>query len=261
MKFSPKQVFTRFAVRISSGSRARRRSLQAILPVAADCVLESRLVLDGGSGMDNMPPALTVNLSPIPDSAVNGDVVGYATATDADGDTITFSFEGGSSTDPSGTFAIDGNTGVITVANADNIGSQDENDDSPAGWSFTMTIVASDGPASPGDSDATVYLDVMKSPYQILAPTPNQTFRGSTDDVVFQAQRAKGVRVRAQLFRINADGTETLFRTKEFAGSGGTTVEHNFGKGVQGEYKISFSYRTGGNWEVDEDVFFTLTST
>lgn len=268
MQLSPTQVFAQFAIRISSGSRTRRRSLNAVLPAAADLVLEPRLVLDGGgSGMDNMPPTLTVEVAPIPDTAVNGDVVGYATATDVDGDTITFSFEGGSQTDPTGTFTIDGNTGVITIANADNIGSQDETEDSPAGWSFTATIVASDGPASPGDTSATVDLAVMKSPFQIISPTEGETFIATTDDIIFEATRTKGVRVQVEILMKEADGiyrpiTNPNFTAKAEIGGRGTTAVHNFHKGVPGDYLIEYKFKQGNGWtDTGEKVRFTVVPT
>ncbi len=223
----------------------------------------------GGSGMDNMPPILSVTLLPISDTAVNGDVVGYATATDPDvGDTITFSFDGGSLNDPSGTFAIDANTGAITIANADNIGSQDENDDSSTGWSFAATVFASDVINVP--TGAGLLFLIIKSPYQVISPTDGGT-HSVTADLIFNATRAKGVGVQADIFMKDSMGNwvkpagNQFITTKAFGATGPgitpTTVTFTFGKGPVGEYKLVYRHRKGGKLVVDDqvEVFFRVT--
>ena len=227
----------------------------------------------GGGGGDtltggNMPPILTVTLLPIPDTAVNGDVVGYATATDPDvGDTITFSFDGGSLTDPSGTFEIDANTGVITIRNADNIGSQDENDDSGAGWSFAATVGVSDGVNIPPIFAGITFM-IIKSPYQVITPVDGGTIK-MTEDLNFKATRVKGMAVKAEILVKDATGAwvkpsqQGAVTTMTFSGVGDKTgvVTNNFKKGTVGEYKLIYTHMVGGKWDNTTaiEVLFTVT--
>ncbi len=273
MKLDPKPVFAQLAAWISSGRRARRRPLQSSLPAPSDFVLESRLMLTSPGGMMNVPPQLTgAPLISFNDTVVNGDVVGQAYATDADGDAITFSFGGGSPTDPSGTFLINGGTGVITVANAANIGSQDGTMGSPTGWSFAATIVASDGPASPTDASQAVSFLVEKSPFTIVSPEPNQVFRAMTDKFVFKGTRAKGVDVKVEILKKNAAGDYVKITNQNFtaekiiSGAGGQTkAEFDFGVAEIGEYLVKYKFRqttfgTNGFTDTGESAYFKMVA-
>ncbi|WP_269769733.1 cadherin domain-containing protein [Flavisphingomonas formosensis] len=62
--------------------------------------------------IDSAPDIVTLNGSTIPENSANGTVVGTVTAHDADGGTITYTL----TNNAGGAFAIDPNTGVITVA-------------------------------------------------------------------------------------------------------------------------------------------------
>jgi hypothetical protein len=205
----------------------------------------------GGIAMGHMPPILSVTRLPIPDTVVNGDVVAYATAIDPDvGDTPTFSFYGGSLIDPSGTFAIDANTGVITIANAVNIGSQDESDDSPTGWSFPVTVVASDlDPMH--DASQLVTLEVNRTEYKINKPADGAKIREDVD-VIFDGTRPKNVKVRV-VIRQKGSGPDYDIEIpngdKEINPNNTTRAEADFKKLEVGEYELTYYKRMGvGGW-------------
>ncbi len=215
-------------------------------------------MLDGGGiAMGNMPPVLSVTLLSIPDTAVNGDVVGYATATDPDGDNVTFSFENGDSgNDPSGTFHIDAN-GVITVANADNIGSQDGTDDSVNGWSFAATVVASDGQPMHDTALPETFM-VWKSPYQIISPTNGGTLT-TAQEVKFEGTRTKLVQVEVEIKRQALDGSWTGGGASSGVIVGGDThVDFNFGTRPAGDYKLVYSKKLQSGWKDIETIYFKV---
>ncbi len=97
-------------------------------------------------GPDNTPPVLADATFSIPEESEAGTVVGTLTASDVDGDTLTFTVAAG---DTVGLFAIDATTGEISLTRAV--------DDSEVGI-YTLTIAASDGRG--GITTATATLEV-----------------------------------------------------------------------------------------------------
>jgi VCBS repeat-containing protein len=106
-------------VRVSDGSL----SSQTVLTIDVNDVNEA----PGGAGF--------IGGSAVNENSANGTVVGTVSASDPDlGDTVTYSL----SNDAGGRFAIDPNTGVITVANGGLL-------DFETNTSHSITVVASDG--------------------------------------------------------------------------------------------------------------------
>lgn len=212
--------------------------------------------------MPNRLPQLTVTIPPIPDTVVNGAVVGNASAIDLDGDMITFSFDGGSLTDPTGTFAIDPNTGVITVANYLNIGSQDGTYASPQGWSFIATIVASDGITSVGvanDNDASESVSFMvdRTQFKIISPRVDPKVElNLLDKLKFEGTRADGVKVKAKIWMKNSAGSWEEIKIagakaeKIFEGKG-TTAKWEVQAQKVGDYKLTYEFwdRADKEWQ------------
>lgn len=91
-----------------------------------------------------IPTGLTVAMN---ENTANGTLVGTVTATDADGDTLTYSITAGNS---SGAFAIDSSTGKVTVADSTQL-------DYEAIHSFVLTVQVSDG-INTADTTATINL-------------------------------------------------------------------------------------------------------
>jgi hypothetical protein len=183
------------------------------------------------------------------------------TATDADGDAISFAFSGGSLTDPFGTFSIDPTTGVITVANADNIGSTDEYCDSASmdGIVFTFDVEVTDTAGNTTTGMGTV--SANSKDYKITKPAEGDQI-ATTKDVEFEGTRPKNKKVRVVLYRKESDGTYTEIDSKDILGGDQNkkiTVSHNFGKRSEGDYRIKyFKAKSDGTWEEDEGVNFRV---
>ncbi len=116
---------------------------------------------DGLGGTDTATITVNVepNLPPIVDDATfsieefieTGSVVGSVTASDSDGDTLSYAIAAGND---DGVFAINAATGQITIANADAM-------DFAVTQSYTLTVEVSDGENAP--VSATVTVDVVEN--------------------------------------------------------------------------------------------------
>jgi hypothetical protein len=186
----------------------------------------------------NSAPVFTSSLSFMIDESIEtGDIVGIVSASDSDGDTVTFAFAGGSLTDPTGTFAIDPNTGVITVANADNIARAD---DYPNGLYFTFDVEVTDNIAAPTTETGTVSVNTSTD-YFIVRPTEGAQI-ASTQDVKFEGSRSPCKTVKVILLKKQNDGSYSEIADIEIGGTEQKAgyVKHNFGKLSEGDYKIIY---------------------
>jgi hypothetical protein len=100
----------------------------------------------------NEAPILNDQTFTVDPGAVNGTVVGTVQASDPEGDDLTFSITGGNT---NGAFAINSDTGVITVANSAALQSQS---------TFNLTVQASDGSLA---DTATVTISVLQPQTEI----------------------------------------------------------------------------------------------
>jgi hypothetical protein len=256
-------VFARLAARISAGKKPRRQSLKTILPVAADIELESRLMLSASSddevtepedavlGDDSVPGGdentlqITMTMFMIDDTVDVGYEVGAVVPTGGDGSSITFSMD-----DPSGMFAIDPNTGMITVVNQN---------DWHSGDSYAVTFYATQS----GETvEQTVTIMLAVSGWSIAKPTGDENLLSSKDievEVRKPADRNANYSVRIRLQRRESDGTWTAIDSKEWSAANSrqrTTLTHTFGKQAAGKYRILWEKQSGSGWaEQDKKEF------
>ena len=102
----------------------------------------------------NDAPTMVVAQFDVAEDAANGTVVGQVSASDVDGDTLTYSITGGNS---DGIFAINASTGQITIADNSNL-------DFETTTAYDLKVTASDGSASVETSVAVGITDVNDTP-------------------------------------------------------------------------------------------------
>ncbi len=298
IKLNPQHVFAQFAIRISSKSRtARRRSLKAVPPAAADYDLESRLMLSassddeipdggdtgtggdtntGGGGGDTLtggggdtgtgggdtltgggasnPLLFTMTLFMVDDAVDVGYEVGILTMTGGDGSSITFSMD-----DASGMFAIDPNTGVITVANQD---------DWNSGEGFAVTFHATQSGATV-DAGGTIALAISGWEITKVSKTNGDTPITASDDIKVEVKKPADrtqtfdVRIRLQK-KVGNDWQPVANGEKVFTAQQSkfkVKLVATFMKQPAGEYRILWQAddNPSGGWREHDHKDFTIT--
>jgi Dockerin type I domain/Putative Ig domain/Cadherin domain/Bacterial Ig domain len=154
-----------FAINASTGvitvanSAAVAAGTQALTIQVSDAFPSSDTATVTATIRANAAPVAPDRTFTLPAGFVNGTSVGIVTATDANSDPLTFAITGGNA---NGAFAINANSGQITVANAANVGTATRN--------LTVTVTDTFG----GSDTAAITINV---PAANVAPVVNdQTF-------------------------------------------------------------------------------------
>ncbi|ACM18737.1 cadherin domain protein [Geotalea daltonii FRC-32] len=133
---------------------------------------------NSGSNLANFMPNLGNYAVTLAENSAKGTPVGKVSATDADGDTITYTIIAGND---NGAFAIDAASGAITVADASKL-------DFEATREFTLTVQASDGRLS---DTGTVTINLVdrndNAPVITSGSSGTVAENAPTDTVIYQA--------------------------------------------------------------------------
>ena len=201
----------------------------------------------GGSG-DTMPGGgdagstlqITMTMFMVDDTEEVGYVVGTLVPTGGDGTSVVFSMD-----DPSGMFAIDPNTGVITVVN--------QNDWADGGYGVTFHATQSGQTV-----DAGGMIMLASKGWKISKPGDGNLLSSKDIEVAATkpAERTDNFRVRLQLQRRESDGTWTDIADKIWSAADArqkAKFETTFTKQAAGNYRIRWQKESGGNW-TDQDT-------
>ncbi|MGF6310581.1 hypothetical protein ABIB82_004666 [Bradyrhizobium sp. i1.8.4] len=157
-----------------------------------------------------------VNPNTIAEGAVNGSTVGVtAASTDVNGPAVTYSIAPGDDSSVGG-FAVDPNTGVITVADSSKIDYE-----TAPGHAYTVKVTASDGAG--GTSTQTFTVGVTD-----VAPSTPVDSDGTANQVAVGAPAGSYVNVTAASTDVN--GPAVTYTLVGDSSLGGFTIDPNTGK-------------------------------
>ena len=134
--------------------------------VSDGMMLATAVITINVTNVNDNAPVIAAQIFSVAENAANGAAVGTVTATDADGDALTFSITDGNT---GNAFAINAGTGAITVA-----GTLDRN----TTQTYTLTVQVSDGTTS---AEATVTINVTDAGGNEAPTIAAQTFSVAED--------------------------------------------------------------------------------
>jgi hypothetical protein len=216
----------------------------------------------------NDAPVLGDYSFPLNGTVTVGEVVGTVTATDVDGDTISYSITGG---DPGGNFAIDPSSGQITIASTAGlpetatltVTATDNGTDNgvphPLSDTGTVTVNHNTAPTTGGIPGQQVFEDAPTltldlTPYfsdaEQSASTLGYAITGNTNPGLFQATGVEGTSLQLTPAS-DANGSADI--TVQATDAGGLTVSTTFTMTVS-PVNDAPSFTAGGNQTVAEDA-------
>ena len=157
----------------------------------------------------NRPPLISDASFSVAEDAAVGRLVGVVTATDPDGDTLTFALTGGNS---GGAFALDSATGELTVAGRL---------DHETRTSYTLTVTATDDWPEPQSASAVVTVEVTNigeaTSVGLVDPSQGKWYLRDADTAAVRSFYYGNPGDVPFLGDWNCDGIETpgLFRTSD----------------------------------------------
>jgi hypothetical protein len=136
----------------------------------------------------------------------NGSIIGYLSATDPDaGDTLSYSITGGTG---AGIFAVDANTGAISVANAAAINYESV-------ISYTLAVRVTDNGTPAAYDDATITIDVLNVPENtapvLAALGPLTVAENAAVNTVVGTASATDAESNTITYSISAGNTDNIF--------------------------------------------------
>lgn len=158
------------------------------------------------------------NANTIVEGAANGATIGItASSTDVNGGTVTYSIAAGDDSSGGG-FAVNANTGVITVADASKIDYE-----SAPGHAYTVTVTASD--AQGATSTQTFTIDVTDAP-----PSTPVDSDGGANRVAVNAPAGSYVNLTASSTDVNGPGVTYSIVAGSDTSGGGFSIDPSTGK-------------------------------